>query len=101
MVLVQASNGNGGIVYLGGPNVDAASGIELIAGTGFLFATSPNAQQQQLTGGLSFGLTPMQQISGQAGKRDQSFLLYDMADIWIAGSAAGQTVRVMYFVPVR
>jgi hypothetical protein len=111
-VLVLAALGNSGIVYVGGQDVSAATGIELDAGRAITFTVSPtamagaNTQGQAALGLLPYieGMSAMEQRQyveslgvqlQRAGRR----LVVNLADIWLVASIADQGVRFIYTLP--
>ena len=113
LVIIQASNVNGGIVCIGGPQTTLATGLELTGGQAVLFAASSMTmmQQKQLMGALGVGLLPyaataidLQDYMSQYSKGfDPAMprIVIDIARLFAIANLAGQTVRIVYTIEAQ
>ena len=115
ILIAVASIGNAGIIYFGGPECDAASGIELDGGRGILVSITAGRMNYQefMAGQLGAGLmtridtlTPavQQQVMSEYGAlatRPRPSLVIPLNQLFVTASAVGQTLRCLYMLPAR
>jgi hypothetical protein len=110
LVLCQATIGNAGIIYIGGPETSAANGIELDGGRGVLFTAGPGGltPQQLMLGGMGFSilqryeeLTPPDQsmVRSMVGGEEKRTVI-NLHDVWAVASIPAQTMRILYMLPM-
>jgi hypothetical protein len=98
LFIAQATIANGGIIYIGGPEVSLLSGIELDGGRGILIAAGgpPSGAQEDL-----MRTAAMQgMISGQ-GAGPSSRVVIPLNQIWVVANLVNQGLRVLYMLPNR
>jgi hypothetical protein len=103
-VLIEASLNNQGIIYIGGPECDVNTGIELDGGRGILFtATPPLTPQQMMAGNIgSSMLSNVQALSMNEVETALQMIALpvpalNLADFFIVAGVADQSLRVLYF----
>lgn len=98
ILIVVATIANLGIVYIGGQECNAQSGLELDGGRGVLFAsTSSFGYQEYMSSALGTGLN-FRTIPGM--EPGQISALIPMNQIFVTSSIAAQTLRCMFMLPV-
>lgn len=100
-VILTASIGNFGLIYVGGPTCDVASGQELDGGRGILLTASGSmAYQESMESMLGSG--PNLNMRGAYAPGAQSpLVLIQLDHIYVTASLAAQNLRVLFMVPVR
>jgi hypothetical protein len=116
LILIQSTIANAGFIYVGGAEVNVLNGIELDGGRGVLFSTGAGglSTQQLMLGGLGFGIlsriedvsSPQAQqaidsVIGPGGRTENRHTVLYLNNIWVVASAAGQTLRGIYILPLR
>lgn len=113
-IILVAGLTNVGVLYVGGPNMSAANGLELDAGRGVSFATPEFAalQHEQTVGSLGAGLmryadgmAPQMQeeywqaMSARFGRPRYPKVVLNLRDIRVVGDVGNQELRYVYVSP--
>jgi hypothetical protein len=98
LFIAQATIANGGIIYIGGPEVSVLSGIELDGGRGILIAAggAPASAQQNF-----MRTAAMQGMISAQGAAPAPRVVISLNQIWVVANLANQGLRVLYMLPNR
>lgn len=99
ILIAVATIANAGIIYIGGQECNAFSGIELDGGRGILFAaTTAFGYQEYLQAAMGTGLNLR---TFGAPSPESVPALIPMNQIFVTASAPGQTLRCVFMLPVK
>lgn len=100
VVILVATIANLGIIYVGGQECNAQSGLELDGGRGVLFAaTSSFGYQEAMASALGTGLR-FNTMGAPRPEYGNVPALVPLNQIFVTASIAAQGLRVMYMLPV-
>lgn len=100
VIIITASIGNAGIIYVGGPTCTPVSGQELDAGKGILLTAAGSfAFQEMMESALGSGLNL--NMRGAYAPIQGPPVLIAVDQIFVTASIAAQNLRCLYLLPVH
>ncbi len=96
-VIIQADNGNGNFIYLGGPDMTVVSGLELTAGQAAAVYPAEIPGDWVIRSTMGIGIE--RYVGGRSGpaSQDQKVRVVSLSHIFLVAAAAGLNARVMYY----